>query len=269
MTCPDCEAKMSISKTAHFAKTTMRVEECVCGARFETETKVIRRLPATAKRLKTDSPQPQTTASVQPATGKGVGVSGSEDRIPESGSVPDLIPSLPPDQGAEARAKPPKVEDPKHPRSAYGLLALFGRRWEAHEKKLFVKGGFDDRDAANLADAIRAASSDPVAQAQAFEEVIAAVETYLRIDSPFYAGHPFRKFVQELPALRTGDASGLDRLRKAKPEWDAAARKHQDASRRTRESEPTPIGAVVPKAWTEAEKAEAAELRKKATGGGP
>ncbi len=268
MTCPDCEAKMSISKTAHFVKTTLRVEECSCGARFETETKVIRRLPATAKRLKTNSPQPQTTAFVQPATGKGVGVSGSGLSDPESGSVPDLIPSLPPDQGAEARAKPPKVEDPKHPRTAYGLLALFGRRWEAHEKKLWLKGRFDDRDAVELFEALGEIRNDDD-WANAWEEVIAAVDTYLRIDSPFYAGHPFRKFVQELPALRTGDASGLDRLRKTKPEWDAAARKHQDASRRTRESEPTPIGAVVPKAWTAAEIAEAAELRKKATGGTP
>ncbi len=133
---------------------------------------------------------------------------------------------------------------------------------------MFVKGRFDDRDAANLVDAIRDASPHPAVQALAFEEVIAAVETYLRIDKPYYAGHTFRMFIDELPSIRTGEAAGLDRLRKTKPEWDAAARKHQQASQRTRESEPTPIGAVVPKEWTAEEKAAAAALRQQRKAGG-
>ncbi len=253
-----------------------RKRSCRCGAVYwstEISDRKTLRVPISSNGLApvathaNGSPSLPTGSNPLAPIGAG-GVGGAlPSGIGPTGSVPGLIPSLPPDQGAETRAKPPHPEDPKHPRSAHGLLALFGRRWEAHEKKLWLKARFDDRDAVELAEAIGEIPG-PDDRANAWEEVIGAVETYLRIDAPFYAGHPFRRFLQDLPALRTGDAAGLDRLRKTKPEWDAAARKHQQASQRTRESEPTPIGAVVPKEWTAEEKAAAAALRQRRKAGG-
>jgi hypothetical protein len=109
MTCPDCSTKMSIKKTAHFARSTLRIEECLCGSRFETETKVIRRLPATANsqpatvgnRRYAENRQP-ATAGTPPATTGGVGGDLSSDQ--NSIRIPDPNPVVvdPPDRARES-----------------------------------------------------------------------------------------------------------------------------------------------------------------------
>ena len=45
MLCPECSSRMSVIKTMVVPSRTLRLTECACGVRAETEEKVIRRLP--------------------------------------------------------------------------------------------------------------------------------------------------------------------------------------------------------------------------------
>lgn len=45
MLCPECSNRMSVIKTMVVPSRTLRLTECACGVRAETEEKVIRRLP--------------------------------------------------------------------------------------------------------------------------------------------------------------------------------------------------------------------------------
>lgn len=236
----------------------------------EAVDKSCRQPGATGVQLPATAHSPPAVAGNPPATGAGgvrggpspirgsvrdpgLGIRKGGDPDPDRAradapaAAPAAVAASDPDR-LPATAPPRRREDPKHPRTAEGLLALFGRRWEAHERKLWLKARFDDRDAVDLVESIREIPDEDDRE-RAFEEVIVAVETYLRIDKPFYAGHPFATFVKELPALRVGDAAALDRLRRGKAAWEAAERKHQRAANGTRSSSdpaPPPIADVPP-----------------------
>src|SRR5438477_159504 len=47
MLCPECSSRTSVIKTVVVPSRTIRLRECPCGVRAETEEKVIRRLPMT------------------------------------------------------------------------------------------------------------------------------------------------------------------------------------------------------------------------------
>jgi hypothetical protein len=120
-------------------------------------------------------------APPKPGTGTGTGTGGE----PPPGSQSD----------------PPR-NDPPPKRSGPAILAAFGSRWERAEKKLFIKGRFDERDAVELAEKLNEIG-DPDDRERAWSELAPAIDRYLRTKKPFYEGHPFATFIKDLSALRT------------------------------------------------------------------
>jgi hypothetical protein len=168
-------------------------------------------------------------------------------------------------QPSTVNAAPP--DDPKRPRTAHGLLALFGRRWEHFEKKPWFAQQWDARDADQLVEAIRGRCPAGPERDDAFEDVIACVDTFLRLDTPVYAGHRFAQFVKELPLLRTGTARRestspycephrkYPRRKGVPPVAGCAWCRHHRAAAARRESSPTDIGEVLAKRAAEIESA--------------
>ena len=87
-----------------------------------------------------------------------------------------------------------------------GILAAFGSRWEKANRKPFFKAPFDDRAANDLAESINDIAG-PEERAKAWGEIAPAIDVYLLISKPFYAGHPFASFAKDISALRTGSAT--------------------------------------------------------------
>jgi hypothetical protein len=130
------------------------------------------------------------TSGAPPKPGSGSG-SGTGTRAGEE--------PLPPSD--EKKPDPPK-DDLHRPKTAYGLLQLFGRRWEAHERKPFVKDSLDDRRARDIVEAITEIP-EPSDRDRAFGDLPAAIERYFKTQKPFYAGHSFATFAKDLAALRS------------------------------------------------------------------
>lgn len=117
----------------------------------------------------------------------------------------------------------PSSSDSESLRTGAGILSAFRSRWETTERKLFVKGRFDERDAANLADQLNA-FPDGAQRDAAWSEVVPAIELYMRTSKPFYAGHPFSNFVKDLAALRTESKArpppaGMNAAQRAAKQW--------------------------------------------------
>lgn len=103
----------------------------------------------------------------------------------------------------------PETPPPEPPRAQTGgsILSAFGSRWQKVEKKFFIRGKFDERDAHDLAESLNEIT-DPKKRVEAWAEIPPAIDRYMRTSKPFYAGHPFSAFVKDLAALRTEASSG-------------------------------------------------------------
>lgn len=97
MTCPECTAKMAVTKTAVMGDRTLRLCECPCGVRCQTEERITRRLPvSTNGRIcppvaANGRGQPPNDRPQPPGNPGGVGGGLSPFRSDsESGSLSDL-----------------------------------------------------------------------------------------------------------------------------------------------------------------------------------
>ena len=91
--CKDCGVRMEVVRTMSLADRTIRLNECPCGTRFETEEKFTRRLPVAHR---------QHTGSLPVNTGNLTSVLKSSD--PDLSALSDSAPSSkPPESDAHAR----------------------------------------------------------------------------------------------------------------------------------------------------------------------
>jgi hypothetical protein len=118
-----------------------------------------------------------------------------------SGTVTGESPPLAPSSDSPQNNPPPK-------RSGPAILSAFGSRWQKAERKLFIKGRFDERDACELAETINGIPNGKDRDL-AWAELEPAIDRYLGTKKPFYEGHPFATFIKDLASLRTNGATSV------------------------------------------------------------
>lgn len=98
-------------------------------------------------------------------------------------------------------------EDPKRPRSAYGILQLFGRLWgPAHNQLPWAHERFSEREASALVETITALPTDE--RERVFDDLPRLMSSYVKAPG-YYAerAHPFELFAKDFNRIRMGPTS--------------------------------------------------------------